>query len=346
MSSLVKGDIVYIRVGHRYLHTMGAFANARGKSFDMPVDMTWDSTGQLFVASRPEGGGTRITKLTFDEEYLGDFAGPASPDGLTWPGFMAVDRSDTLYVSDQHTQRINLFDREGTYLGNWGTRGSGDGEFSEPCGVAFDTEDNLYVADTGNNRIQKYTKDGKFLLQWGRKGSEEGQFDMPWGIALDDENNVYVADWHNDRIQKFTPKGDFLMSIGSSGTGDGEFRRPSGVAVDRGGDIYVADWVNDRIQVFDARGVYQLKLTGDATLSKWGLERILASPDFMRERHRATLEPERHFWHPSSVKVDAEDHIFVVDTNRHRLVVYQKDTVTVDAAWIDLDNPQRELQER
>ena len=63
-------------------------------------------------------------------------------------------------------------------------------------------------------------------------------------------------------------------------------------------------------------------------------------------RHRATLESERKFWRPSSVKIDSEDRIFVADTNRHRIQVYRKESVAVDAEWIDLDNPKRELQER
>lgn len=337
---------VHIRVGHRYLKTIGAYAILGGKSFDVPVDVAWDSQGRLYVVSRPEAY-VRITILDFDEEYYGEFGSTGVQDGqLTWPGFLAFDRTDTLYVSDQHTNRINIFSRDGKFLGKWGTSGSGEGELKQPCGLAFDSEDNLYVADSGNHRIQKFTRDGKFLLAWGGKGDREGEFSFPWGLTVDDEDNVYVADWGNDRVQKFTPDGRFLMTFGSSGSGDGQLRQPSGVAVDSGGDVYVADWANDRVVVFDPRGVYQLKFTGDATLSKWGLEVLLASPDFLRERHRATMEPERRLWRPSSVKVDAQGRIYIVDTNRHRLQVYQKDSVTVDADWIDLDNPRRELQER
>ena len=99
---------------------------------------------------------------------------------------------------------------------------------------------------------------------------------MPWGIALDEENNVYVADWGNNRVQKFSPEGEFLMAFDAPG--DGERRRPSGVAIDRGGDVYVADWGNDRVQVFDPLGTYQLKFTGDATLSAWGLRSFWRAP--------------------------------------------------------------------
>ena len=346
MITAAKAKQVYLRVGHHYVKTIGIQGAAGGRSFAWPVDVAWDSQGRLYVANRNEGL-PRITILNLDEEYIGEFGTPRDGEGkLDLPASIAIDRSDAIYVSDQQTHCINIYDTEGKLITKWGTKGSAEGELKEPSGLAFDDEDNLYVADAGNNRIQKFTTDGNFLLALGSEGSAEGQLRMPWGIALDDENNVYVADWYNDRIQKFTPEGEFLMAVGSSGSGDGQLRRPSGVAVDCGGDIYVADWANDRIQVFDAKGSYQLKFTGDAGLSKWGLEAILASPDFARERHWARLEPERQLLRPSSVRVDSQDRIFIADSPRHRLQIYQKDTVPVDADWIDLDNPRRELQER
>ena len=346
MTTAAMTKQVYLRVGHHYVKTIGVHGALGGRSFSGPVDVSWDSQGRIYVASRVVGV-PRITIFNFDEDYIGEFGSSADGEGrIVAPASIAIDHSDTICVADQGSHCINSYDPEGKLITKWGAYGSAEGELKEPSGLAFDDEDNLYVADAGNNRIQKFCGDGKFLLAWGSEGSDEGQLRMPWGIALDDENNVYVSDWGNDRIQKFTSHGEFLMTVGTTGSGDGQLRRPSGVAVDRGGDIYVADWANDRVQVFDPKGSYQLEFTGDAGLSKWGLESILASPDFARERHRATLAPERHLRRPHSVKVDSQDRIFIVDTYRHRLQIYQKESVTVDADWIDLENPRRELQFR
>jgi DNA-binding beta-propeller fold protein YncE len=181
------------------------------------------------------------------------------------------------------------------------------------------------VVDSLNNRVQQFTKDGKFIRKWGTAGSGDGQFNMPWGIALDTEGDVYVTDWRNDRVQKFTAEGRFLMQFGRSGAGDGEFNRPTGIAVDQAGVIYVADTRNDRLQVFDADGNFVTKLLGEATVSKWGQEKLNASPEMWIQRQKAQgLEREKQFWGPTAVVVDAENRLFVAESVRSRIQVYRK----------------------
>jgi sugar lactone lactonase YvrE len=191
--------------------------------------------------------------------------------------------------------------------------------------MAFDQDDNLYMVDSLNNRVQKFTKDGKFIAKWGTAGSGDGEFNMPWGIDIDTEGQVYVTDWRNDRVQKFTAEGHFLTQFGTSGAGDGEFNRPTGIAVDKDGVIYVADWHNDRLQVFDADGNFITKLLGEATVSKWGKEKLDANAEMWQQRQKAQgLEREKQFWGPTAVEVDAENRVFVAESVRSRVQVYHK----------------------
>ena len=85
----------------------------------------------------------------------------------------------------------------------WGSKGSDEGQFLEPAGVAVDSSGNVYVSDFSNNRIQKFTSNGTFITKWGSSGSGEGQFNRPENVAVDSSGNVYVGDTSNNRIQVF-----------------------------------------------------------------------------------------------------------------------------------------------
>jgi sugar lactone lactonase YvrE len=252
-----------------------------------------------------------------------------------------MDAGQRLYISDEALHRISVFDHDGQFLYKWGVQGQSEGEFDRPAGLAFDADGHLLVADGRNHRVQRYTPDGQFLGQWGRHGKGAGEFDLPWGLATDSENQIYVADWRNDRIQKFDAEGRPMASWGTAGSGEGEFRRPSGVAVDAEGLIYVADWGNERVQILDPDGYCLALLRGDAGVSQWGRDYFISNQDELEERQHANLEPEldllpsdgqrevsasieKLFWGPTSVKIDAEGRIYVVDSCRHRIQVYHK----------------------
>lgn len=99
---------------------------------------------------------------------------------------------------------------EHIFKGMWGSKGSGDSQFSLPYGIAVDSDGNVYVVDFGNSRIQKFTNKGIFLAKWGSHGTGNGQFRSQVGIAVDSNDDIYIADGGNDRVQKFTRTGDFI----------------------------------------------------------------------------------------------------------------------------------------
>ena len=312
-----------------YSHTIGR-GEQTGMGFRYPVDLTINPrTGYIYVANRSYEYRIelkRISMLTVDEEFLGQFATGGQRDGdIFWPRGLAIDQDDNVYLSDEHLQRISIWTQDGEYLGKWGIEGSGDGEFNRPAGIAFDSQNNLFVVDGSNHRIQKFSKDGQFLAKWGSFGSGDGKFNLPWGIEIDSEDNIYVADWRNDRIQKFSPEGDFLMKFGNSGSEHGQLNRPTGVAVDKDGDIYVTDWANDRLQMFDSSGNHIYSFLGEATLSKWGIAKLDANDYMWNEREAGWgLEREKDFWHPIAVDIDPEGRILVLEPFRTRIQVYTK----------------------
>ena len=85
----------------------------------------------------------------------------------------------------------------------WGKLGEGDGEFTNPIGIAVDARGNVYVGEAGNPRIQKFDSNGRFLSKFGSRGTGNGRFASIDDLAIDAQGNLYVSDSGGDNIQKF-----------------------------------------------------------------------------------------------------------------------------------------------
>ncbi len=324
----------------KYSHTIG---KRDGPGSRQPVAVARDKGNLVYLLSRGyEGqhGTKRVTVYSIDGDYVNKFGTGGTEDGqFVWPTDIAFDREENLFVSDEDLQRISIFSKDGEFLSKWGEAGEGDGQLNRPSGIAFDSQDNLFIVDSANSRIQKFTKDGKYLAKWGQFGSGEGEFNLPWGIDIDKEDNVYVADWRNNRVQKFAPDGQYLMTIGTPGkwtprppnhqeifpAPDGELSRPAGVAVNSDGDIWITDAGNDRVEVFAPDGSFLVTLLGDATLTELGIQQLDANPEMWAERAIAdNFWMERLFWTPVGIEVDGDNRVFIAETGRGRIQVYQK----------------------
>jgi DNA-binding beta-propeller fold protein YncE len=168
-------------------------------------------------------------------------------DGLT------EDSSNDLYVVDSGNKRVQEFSSSSSYIGKWGSSGTGAGQFSSPTGIAIDTTNSwIYLSDKGNNRVEKFDLSGNFIsmfgwgvadggsafetctssCQAGISGSGNGQFSGPEGVSVDSAGNVYVVDSGNSRVQEFSSSESYLGKFGSSGGGNGQFYTPNDVKID------------------------------------------------------------------------------------------------------------------
>jgi len=218
------------------------------------------------------------------------------------PFAVAADSSGNVFVADTGNHKVKRFDSSGKLTAEWGSYGSGDGEFKSPRGIAVDSSGNVFVVDTENFRVQKFDSWGNFLGKWGSYGSGDGQFagggygagPGPIGIGVNSQGNVFVTDTENHRIQRFNSEGKFLGKWGSYGTADGKFSCPHGIAVDKSGNIFVADTRNHRIQWFDSSGAF---------MRKWG----------------TYGSGNGEFMYPRGIAVDSLGGVFVADTANTRV---------------------------
>lgn len=74
-----------------------------------------------------------------------------SPQGVVYNRSRQI-----VIVSDSLKNKLVVFGKNGSYLGEFGGTGNGMGEFNYPAGLALDESGKLYVADRDNNRIVIY----------------------------------------------------------------------------------------------------------------------------------------------------------------------------------------------
>ena len=243
------------------------------------------------------------------------------------------------YLAARDQLRVTVYNSESEYFGVYGGFGDGTGQFQWPSCIAQDSQENIYISDEQLNRINVFSNDGTPLKHWGETGSDQGSLDGPSGIALDDDDNLYIADHRNHRVQKFTKDGVFISCFGDSRSSD-PLNMPWGLTVSPNGDVYVADWGNERLQIFSEDGSFVSNLRGEATISVWGQEYLDGNYEEAEPRSRSNLEPEleifggdpheesahteKFFWAPTSVKVDDIGRIYVTESNRHRVQIYER----------------------
>ena len=147
--------------------------------------------------------------------------------------------------------RVQYFNATGSFLGSWGARGTGDGQFDEPAGIARGPNGYIYVADNQNHRIQYFTSAGSFLGKWGSRGSGNGEFDRPYHVAVAANGDVYVADYGNERVQYFNSTGSFRdkWAVGVGG-------RPQGLDLATGGTVFVGCSITHRVEYYTAGGSF------------------------------------------------------------------------------------------
>ena len=165
--------------------------------FNFPHGGMVDREGNLWMTDARGGNGIGHQALKLSP--LGKVLMTLGTKGVSGSGPAHFDQptdvveapGGDLFVSDSHrdgkNNRVVHFTKSGKYIAEWGTKGAGPGQFSEPHTMAMDSQGRLFVGDRENNRIQIFDQSGKFLEEW-------RQFGRPSGIVITRDDTIYVAD--------------------------------------------------------------------------------------------------------------------------------------------------------
>jgi sugar lactone lactonase YvrE len=184
--------------------------------------------------------------------------------------------------------------------------------FTFPEGMAFDAAADVHILDNGNllvlNRGAKpfleFDAGGKLVRAFG----PEGVFSRVHGIDVDRDGNLWVSDFIGHTVRKFDKDGNELLVLGTHGmagewdetAGTQLFNQPNETAIDSQGNVYV-------VQGHVAGEPRVLKFTADGKfIKRWG--------------ERGTGPGQFQVAH--SIKIDANDNIYVADRENMRIEIF------------------------
>lgn len=234
----------------------GALLSAFGaERFLIPHGLSMDAEDNLWVT---DVGLHQVFKLAKDGTVLLTLgvAGVPGRDRTHFngPTDVAVARDGSVYVADGYgNARVVKYSKDGTYLFEWGVRGTEPGQFDLPHGIAIDASGNLYVADRGNARIQVFDGEGRVLRQIA--GPEIGR---PWALDIADDGYLYAIDGGdqdpaNPRsgLLVLTLEGQVIARWSRYGHEPGNLVWPHDLAVSRRAEVFVGEVLDGkRIQKF------------------------------------------------------------------------------------------------
>jgi hypothetical protein len=258
-------------------HNLYAWSYAHTVRVDKD-DNIWaiDKGSDMIVRFNPEGRVTMVfgrKKEASDEAEPWKRVTPPRPavDGqFRQPTDVAWDTQGNIFFSDGYiNSRVAKYDRNGRWVKQWGTFGSGQDQFNTPHSIANDDKGNIYVADRGNGRIQVYSPDGAFqrtikivapvpadAVPWMGPRPEPNAANptmnsgAPWAICISGgpTQYLYSADAWPGRIYKLSLDGKLLGMLGTSGRQLKEFGWIHELACPSENELYAAELLNWRVQ--------------------------------------------------------------------------------------------------
>ena len=214
--------------------------------------------------------------------------------------------------------------------GGGGANNNGQGPTNQPgiSGLAIDQHDRIYVFNRGAKPVMVFNTDGKMVAFGGDQEINGKKINPDWQHSgtVDWDGNVYIIERDAHRIVKLNPKMDtFLLQLGTTGqkgTDATHLDLPSGIAVLKNGNMIVTDgYGNNRVLLFDKTGKF--------------IKQVAKGAGGPTDKGTGAGE-----WNlPHKLAVDAQENLYIIDREGHRLQVFDKNMNYVREIRVDGWNP-------
>jgi RHS repeat-associated protein len=250
--------------------SFGVYGTGNGQLREPEGGLATDAAGNVWVSDTLNN---RLEVFTSKGEFLrasGSFGEGAGQFKSTYG--LTIDSKGNVWATDMGNSRVEEFNSAGVFLKmfGWGVsngeaklevctsscraglKGSGNGEFNTPEGIAVDSNGDVFVADRGNHRVQEFNS----ALAWVRNLSQIEEHEGPFYLTVDSNNNIWVAYSWDDKIGEYNSGGELLQIWGKEGSEAGKISDPYGVGIGPEGNVWVPEYGNSRVQVFTPKGEY------------------------------------------------------------------------------------------
>lgn len=167
----------------------GRVVRSWGKGlFNVPHSIRIDASGNVWTT---DAYSSIVRKFSPNGRELLTIEVGDVPTACAWQTRGATDiafgPNEHVYVADGYANaRIVEYMPDGQKVREWGTRGSGPGEFNLPHSIVVDEAGIIYVADRENSRVQRFSLDGTWLGEWSTGGK-------PYTIVLAAGGGLWVG---------------------------------------------------------------------------------------------------------------------------------------------------------
>jgi DNA-binding beta-propeller fold protein YncE len=147
----------------------------RGR-YVMPHAIRVDPQGNVWTT---DAASSHVIKYSPAGDVLLDIAvgGQPTPCRNNFCGTtdIAFAANGHLFISDGYANaRVIEYTADGQKVREWGTPGTGPGQFNLPHSIQIDRGGTVYVADRENGRVQRFDQRGTFLGEWAAYGKTFG----------------------------------------------------------------------------------------------------------------------------------------------------------------------------
>ena len=140
----------------------GTYLRETSSYLPKPEGIAADAKGDVWASA---SGDSEVVEFSATAEKIGFFGSTGKEAGEVKEAAGLVVSGEMVYVVSRGNDRVVQFKitkaetgkYHAEYVAQFGAKGSGNGQFSEPQGIALNGEGDVWVADSGNNRAEEFT---------------------------------------------------------------------------------------------------------------------------------------------------------------------------------------------